>query len=111
MQGGLTALFYILQRFGTSLCATPNGRAAIAQAARCALTALQGVNILREAAGSASIVLWAAAALPAPAPAAAAATLARGLFGCSLDLSGDLVLTGPAHTAWEAQVRFDRDLD
>ena len=63
--------------------------------ADCAVTALQMVDTLREVAGAAAVMLWAAFNLPGVAPAYVAAQLAQGLYGL---LEGPPAMAGPDAT-------------
>lgn len=73
-------MYTLMARYGrAAICSDAQGASALLAAARCAVSALQGVHLLRDAASSAAIMIWAAVALPALSDEAAALMLAQGL--------------------------------
>jgi hypothetical protein len=109
-------MYYIVQRYGReSLCTSAEGRTALVSAANCALVALRGADLLREAASSCAILLWAAWSLPGVSPAFAARQLGTGLC-CrgergaeAANASQDASPTGSAsfvEETWQQQARL-----
>jgi hypothetical protein len=110
-QDSFSSMYYIMQRYGVEhLCHDDGGEHAIALAANCAVKALQGANLLRDAASSAAIMLWAAVSLPDMPVRQAAIELARGLFFKGQEVMfADCVHNGEpgasvVQAAWEQQV-------
>ena len=96
MQDAFAAMYHILQRYSAVICARSGSSSVLEAAADCAVTALQMVDTLREVAGAAAVMLWAAFSLPDIAPAYAAAQLAQGLCG---SLEGPPAMADPNATA------------
>lgn len=92
----VSALYYLLTAFGRTMLEQQPAAAtaAVLAAGHALLAALQGQALVREALASASVALYAAAALPAAAPAAMAHCFAQGL----LSDAPQLLLTAHAAT-------------
>jgi hypothetical protein len=75
-------MYHILHRYGQSHVCEDKiaARSILMKAAKCAVDALQGAAMVREAASSAAILLWAAVSLPALKEEHAAMMLSQGLF-------------------------------
>ena len=113
-QDALSAMYTLMARYGrSSICGATGGSQALLAAARCAIAALRGVHLLRDAASSAAIMLWAAVALPDVSDAEAARMLAQGL--CSAEGAMPVAAGGYSQrgrsfveSQWLQEVRFVR---
>jgi hypothetical protein len=105
LQDAFSSMYHLMNRYGKSHLCDKRGPEVLTKAAHCAA-------LLREAASSAAIVLWAAVSLPTLSEQHAAMMLAQGFFfgGRTGVFVGDAACEegGIVAGAWKQQVRSQR---